>query len=75
MEAVTRMVISQENIAQVVQEWLGAVGRPSDTKIEMYFLSDGVLIRPQMPENQKLEEWLEGAMSRYDSLLRRLAES
>ncbi len=73
METVTRMVVSQENIAQVVQEWLQAAGQPSDTQVEMYFLSDRVLMRPQIPQDQELEEWLTDAMSRYDSLLRRLA--
>ena len=75
MEAVTRMVVSQEDIAQVVQEWLEAVGRPSDTQIEVYFLSDEVLIRPRATEDRDLEEWLEGAMLRYDSLLCRLAQA
>ena len=74
MEAITRMVVSQEDIAEIVREWLEAVGRPSDTQIEIYFLSNEVLIRPQAPQSQDLEEWLEGATSRYDSLLRRLAE-
>jgi hypothetical protein len=73
METVTRMVVSQENIAQVVREWLRAAGQPSDTQIEMYFLPDHVLIRPQASQDQELEEWLADAMSRYDSLLRRLA--
>ena len=75
MEAVTRMVVGQEDIAQVVREWLEAVGRPSNTQIEVYFLSDEVLIRPRATEDRDLEEWLEGAMSRYDSLLRRLAQA
>lgn len=73
METVTRMVVSQENIAQVVREWLQAAGQPSGTRIEMYFLSDQVLIRPQASRDQELEEWLTDAMSRYDSLLCRLA--
>jgi len=67
------MVVKQENMVQIVQEWLGAAGRSPDAQIEMYFLPDQVLIRPQSPMNQDLEEWLEGAMSRYDSLLQRLA--
>jgi len=75
MEAVTRMVVNQEDLTQVVQKWLATVGQPSDTQIELYFLSDEVLIRPRVPENLDLEEWLEGAMLRYDSLLRRLAEA
>lgn len=73
MEAVTRMVVSQENILPVVREWLGAVGRSPDTQVEMYFLPDQVLIRPQASKDQELEEWLTDAMSRYDNLLRRLA--
>ena len=75
MEAITRIVINQEDLAQVVREWLTTIGRPSDAPIELCFLSDEVLIRPQAPENLDLEMWLEGAMLRYDNLLRRLAEA
>ncbi len=75
MESVTRMLVNQEDLGQVVQGWLTTVGQPPDAQIELYFLSGEVLIRPRATENRDLEEWLEGAMSRYDSLLRRLAEA
>ena len=37
-------------------------------------VDDEVIIRPQSAHRQELREWLDGAMQRYDTLLKRLAE-
>jgi hypothetical protein len=75
MEPVTRVVVFQDELPELVREWLTAAGRSPGTPIELYFLSDELLIRPQASESQDLEDWLEDAMARYDSLLQRLASA
>jgi hypothetical protein len=75
MEPVTRVVVAQDELSQVVRDWLTEAGRSPDAPIELYFLSDELLIRPRSSDNKDLENWLEDAMSRYDSLLQRLASA
>jgi hypothetical protein len=71
----TSMVIDQEKFPQVVREWLSASGVARNTPIELHFLDDEVIIRPQSAERQELREWLDNATRRYDTLLKRLAEA
>jgi hypothetical protein len=71
----TSMVIDQEKFPQVVREWLSASGIARNTPIELHFLDDEIIIRPQSAERQELRDWLESAARRYDTLLKRLATS
>ncbi len=71
----TSMVIDQEKFPQVVREWLSASGVARNTLIELHFLDDEVIIRPQSAERRELREWLDSAARRYDTLLKRLAEA
>ena len=71
----TSMVIDQEKFPQVLREWLSASGVAQNTPIELHFLDNEVIIRPQSAERQALREWLESATRRYDTLLKRLAEA
>jgi hypothetical protein len=69
----TTMVIEQGKFEEVVREWLVASGVPQTTPIELHFLDDEIIIRPQSVHHQELHEWLDGAMRRHDQLLKRLA--
>jgi hypothetical protein len=70
---VERIVVAQEQIPQLVQEWLAVSGVSGE--LEVYFLPNELLIRPRAPENKELKAWLKSAMQRYDNLLHRLAAS
>ena len=70
----TTMVINKAKFPDVVREWLLASSVSLTTPIELHFVDDEVIIRPQSAHRQDLREWLDGAMQRYDTLLKRLAE-
>ncbi len=57
------MVIDQEKFPQVVREWLSANGVAQNTPIELHFLDDEVIIRPQSAERQELRDWLESRLA------------
>jgi hypothetical protein len=70
----TTMVINQAKFPDVVREWLSASGVSQTTPIDLHFVDDEVIIRPQSVQRRELREWLDGATHRYDNLLKRLAE-
>ncbi len=70
----TNLVVEQDNLAKIMREWLAAQGVPTDERIEIIFLDGEALIRPQPARHADLDKWLDEAMLKYDSVLRRLAE-
>ncbi len=71
----TNLVVERAHLSQMMEEWLKALGVGESDRLEVVFLSQEVIIRPQSPRNAELDEWLEQAGKKYDKLLRRLADS
>ncbi len=71
----TNLVIERDNLAKVLQDWLVAQGIQTNEKIEIVFLEGEMLVRPQSAHHVELDEWFAQTARKYDSVLRRLADS
>ncbi len=71
----TNLVIESDNLATVMQEWLKAQGIQTGEKLEVVFLPGEAIVRPQSAERTELDQWLTETARKYDSVLRRLADS
>jgi len=71
----TNLVVEQDNLTQVMHEWLSAQGVPANEKIEIVFLEGELLVRPRSSRHAELDAWFDEAARKYDSVFRRLAES
>ena len=71
----TNLVVEQDNLAKIMREWLTAQGVPTDGRVEIIFLDGEALVRPQSARHAELDKWLDEATRKYDSVLRRLADS
>lgn len=71
----TNLVIERDNLTKIMQEWLAALGIQAGERVEVIFLPGEAIVRPQSVQNAELEAWLDEVTRRYDSVLRRLADS
>ncbi len=71
----TNLVVDQDNLTQVVRDWLNAQGVPTNEKIELVFLEGEMIVRPQSARHAELDRWFEEAARKYESVFRRLADS
>lgn len=63
--------IERENLPDVVQGWLRAVGLDDEETVELIFTEDEVLLRrPMSPE---LRAWAKGVGDKYDQAFRQIA--
>ena len=69
------LIVERDNLVNVMQEWLVAIGVQKEEKLEVTFLQGEVLIRPQSEQRAELDAWLDETTRKYDSLLKRLAVS
>jgi hypothetical protein len=63
--------IERENLPEVVQGWLRAVGLAEEELVELIFTEREVLLR--RPASPELREWARGVSDRYDMVFRELA--
>lgn len=63
--------IERENLPDVVQGWLRAVGLGAEETVELVFTEDEVLIR--RPMSPALRDWARGVSDRYDRAFRQIA--
>lgn len=63
--------IERENLPEVVQGWLKAVGLGEADTVELIFTESEVLLR--RPVSPQLREWARGVSDRYDKAFRELA--
>ncbi len=71
----TNLVVERAQLNRMMEEWLKALGVGESDRLEVVFLSQEVIIRPQSPRNAELDEWLAAAGKKYDRVLHRLADS
>ena len=71
----TNLVVERSSLSQVMDEWLKALGIREGDKLEIVFSPQQVIVRPESAEHAELDVWLEQATQKYDSVLRRLADS
>lgn len=63
--------IERENLPEVVQGWLRAVGLGEEELVELIFTEGEVLLRrPMSPE---LRAWAKGVSDKYDKAFRKIA--
>lgn len=63
--------IERENLPELVQGWLRAVGLGEEELVEVIFTQSEVLLR--RPMSPQLREWARGVSDRYDKMFRELA--
>jgi hypothetical protein len=63
--------IERENLPQVVQGWLRAVGLEEAEVVEIVFTENEVLLR--RPMSPLLRAWAEGVSDKYDKAFRQIA--
>ncbi len=63
--------IERENLPQVVQRWLQAVGLDNEEVVELIFTEKEVLLR--RPMSPQLRAWSEGICDKYDKSFREIA--
>ncbi|WP_026369164.1 hypothetical protein [Kallotenue papyrolyticum] len=64
------LVIERDNLPQVVQGWLRAIGLADDEQVELVFTEREVLLR--RPSDPKLREWARQTVDEYDKAFRRI---
>lgn len=62
--------IERENLPDVVQGWLRAVGLGTEETVELVFTEDEVLIR--RPMSPALRDWARGVSDKYDRAFRQI---
>ncbi len=62
--------IERENLPEVVQGWLKAVGLGDEELVELIFTEREVLLR--RPTSSHLRTWARGISDRYDQMFREL---
>jgi hypothetical protein len=67
------LVVDRNSLPQVIEEWLKAIGVKEGDKLQMVFLPEEVIIRPESAENTELDAWFDETAQKFDSALRRLA--
>lgn len=63
--------IERENLPELVQGWLRAVGLGEEELVEVIFTQSEVLLR--RPMSPQLREWARSVSDRYDKMFRELA--
>lgn len=63
--------IERENLPQVVQGWLRAVGLGEEDVVEIIFTEHEVLLR--RPMSPQLRAWASGVSDTYDKAFRQIA--
>jgi hypothetical protein len=63
--------IERENLPQVVQGWLRAVGLADEEVVEIVFTEQEVLLR--RPMSPQLRSWAKGVSDKYDQAFRQIA--
>ena len=71
----TNLVTERDGLFKMMEEWLEALGVRAEDKVEVVFLPQEVIIRPQSAQHAELDAWLAETSKKYDSVLRRLADS
>ncbi len=71
----TNMVIERDSLIKMMEDWLNALGVHEGDRLEVIFLPNEVIVRPQSERQVELDAWLDEATRKYDSVLRRLATS
>ncbi len=63
--------VERENLPEVVQGWLRAVGLADEEIVELIFTESEVLIR--RPMSPQLRAWAKGVGDKYDKAFRQIA--
>lgn len=63
--------IERENLPQVVQGWLRAVGLGDEDVVEIVFTEQEILLR--RPMSPQLRAWAKGVSDKYDKAFRQIA--
>ena len=63
--------VERENLPDVVQGWIRAVGLESEEIVEIIFTEGEVLLR--RPMSPQLRKWAKGVSDTYDKAFRELA--
>jgi hypothetical protein len=63
--------IERENLPQVVQGWLRAVGLGDEDVVEIVFTEQELLLR--RPMSPQLRSWAQGITDKYDKAFRQIA--
>lgn len=63
--------LERENLPEVVQGWLRAVGLSEEEIVEIIFTESEVLLR--RPMSPQLRAWAKGVGDKYDKAFRQLA--
>ncbi len=71
----SNLVVERETLIQMMEEWLNQLRVAPGDRVAVTVSSDAMVIRPQSLENAELDEWLDQATRKYDSVFRRLAVS
>jgi hypothetical protein len=64
------LIIERENLPNVVQGWLRAIGLENDETVELVFTEREVLLR--RPTDPKLREWTNNVTDEYDKAFKRM---
>lgn len=63
--------VERENLPDVVQGWMRAVGLEAEELVEIVFTESEVLLR--RPMSPQLRKWAKGVGDKYDKTFRELA--
>lgn len=63
--------VERENLPEVVQGWLRAVGLAEEEVVEIIFTESEILLR--RPMSPQLRDWAKGVGDKYDKAFRQIA--
>ncbi len=67
------LVVERDSLIKMMEDWLAALGIREGDKLEVTFRASEVIVRTQSERHADLDTWLDGAIRKYDRVLRRLA--
>ena len=67
--------IQQEELPEILQEWLATNGLDSDIAWELFLLQNEIVLRPKSEDETDLDSWWTGFKAQYDETLQKLASA
>ena len=68
------ITLKTHKATEFLEQWLHRAGDSSDT-VDVEVLPGQLVIKQKLVDEVELKAWLQGAMARYDTALRRLADA
>ena len=71
----SNIIVERETLIQMMEEWLNQLRVAPHDQLQVLVSDQSMTIRPQSANEAELDEWLDQATRKYDSVFRRLAVS